>query len=104
MTRKETICAVLFVCVVIAMPTIAITEAVLYSQVDYSQAKFEQGQMVKMLVGGEGQVMRRDGVNEGYGHWDLTPVFRYEVRHAWLNGGVTKTWFEEWELEHIEER
>ena len=98
MSRLEGTAVALFVCAVIAVVGFAITEAVLCNMVDYSQAKFEQGQMVEMLVGGKGQVMRRTGENEGPGHWDLTPVFRYEVRHAWLDGGVTKTWFEEWEL------
>jgi hypothetical protein len=74
------------------------------SRVDYSTAKYEVRQMVRLKAnGGQGQILRRTGTNEGPGSWDLTPVFEYEVRHGRLSYTVEE-WFLEWELEPIKEK
>lgn len=77
--------------VIVVVVTIAIATAC--QIVDTTQAKFERGQMIEFKAGGLGHIIRRQGKNEGM-PWNLTPVFRYEVRRT--NGW--KIWYSEWEM------
>lgn len=64
------------------------------SCIDYSQAKFEPGDMIMPKVGGIGQVLKCTGTNKGP-IWNMTPFFEYEIRIS----GSDKQTFQEWELE-----
>jgi len=91
--------ALLAVCIVLACVGVVLSGmgvAVYCHTVDFSQAKFEQGDIVVLKVGGVGQVLERSGHNEG-SIWDLKPVFEYEVRQATQDGTRTQT-YQEWEL------
>ncbi len=37
-----------------------------YVTVDFSQAKFEPGQVVELKLGGKAQILSRSGINEGH--------------------------------------
>lgn len=82
--------------IIIAVLVVVIGIATAYQMVDTTQAKFERGQMVEFKAGGIGQVVRRSGKNEGM-PWNLTPVFRYEIRRE--NGW--KIWYSEWEMDNL---
>lgn len=82
--------------IILAALVVVIGIATACQVVDTTQAKFERGQMIEFKAGGVGQIMRRSGINEGM-PWDLTPVFRYEVRRE--NG--RKVWYSEWEMDNL---
>ncbi len=65
--------------IIIVVMVVAIATVSACQVVDTTQAKFERGQMVEFKAGGIEQIVRRYDMNEGT-PWNLTPVFRYEVR------------------------
>ncbi len=79
--------------IILAVLVAIICTAIICQFVDTTEAKFQPGQMVEFKTGGIGQVIRRVRENEGM-PWNLTPVFRYEVRRE--NGWAV--WYQEWEL------
>lgn len=94
----QTFLAVCLVVVIIGGTYTSISAVSYCYTVDYSQAKFEPGDMVRLKVGGIGQVIKRFGHNEG-SIWNLEPVYEYEVRQSTVRGTQTTT-FQEWELEN----
>jgi hypothetical protein len=92
---EKTLC-VCIVIVVVAIVFGAFYAPLVYFQPDYTQAKFEPGDMVQLRVGGMGQVITRKGVREGIPGRPVY-IFRYEVRQKTLYGARTQT-FQEWEL------
>jgi hypothetical protein len=93
---ETTVCA----CIVIVVLSIAsgmLYSTLVYWHPDFSQAKFEPGDMIVLKVGGIGQVITRHGERRGAPGYP-TYVFRYEVRQNTQHGTLTQT-YQEWELE-----
>ena len=81
---------------IVSAACLILGDTIMMACVDYSKARYSQGDMVQLRVGVPGQVTAVIGANT-YMPWDKRPAFDYQVRYD-SDAGVKSGRFEDWEI------
>jgi len=90
------VCVVLVALGIVSAACVIVGGTIMMGCVDYSGARYSQGDMVQLKVGVPGQVTTVIGTNT-HMPWDKKPVFDYQVRYD-SDAGVKSGRFEDWEI------